>query len=76
MLVFWGLFSIQNHIEAFHIGENLLHVRLHDFPGIAKTSLVREDELNMVIDGKIKPNAKVNKFKNMVIISSKKLIFI
>lgn len=72
MLVF---FCIQNHIEALHIEENLLHVRLHDFPGIAKSSPVQEDELNMVIDGKIKPNAKVNEFKNMVIISIN-LIFI
>lgn len=55
-------FSIQNHIEPLHLGENLLHVRLHDFPGIANTNPVREDELNMVIDGKIKPNAKVNKY--------------
>lgn len=69
-------FSTQNHIEALHIGENLLHVRLHDFPGIANTSPVREDELNMVIDGKIKPNAKVNEFKNMVKIYSINLIFI
>lgn len=62
MLVIFVFFFIQNHIEPLHIGENLLHVRLHDFPGIANTSLVREDELNMVIDGKIKPNAKVNEF--------------
>lgn len=74
--MFWVFFSTQNHIEALHIGENLLHVRLHDFPGIANTSPVREDELNMVIDGKIKPNAKVNEFKNMVIIFSINLIFI
>lgn len=68
-------FSIQNHIEALHIGENLLHVRLHDLPGIAHTTLVREDELNMVIDGKIKPNAKVNENRNMTTISRIKLIF-
>lgn len=76
MLGFFLYFSIQNHIEPLYTGENLLHVRLHDFPGIANTSPVREDELNMVIDGKIKPNAKVNEFKNMVIISSIKVIFI
>lgn len=54
-----GSLTSTNHIEALHIGENMLHVRLHDLPGIAHTTIVREDELNMVIDGKIKPNAKI-----------------
>lgn len=53
----------------------MLHVRLHDLPGIAHTTLVREDEFNMVIDGKIKPNAKVNENRNKTTISRKKLIF-
>lgn len=53
------IFSIQNHIEPLYNGENLLYVRLYDFPGIANSTLVREEELEMVIDGKIKPNTEV-----------------
>lgn len=53
------IFSIQNHIEPLHNGGNLLHIRLFDFPGIGSTTNVREDELEMVIDGKIRPNTEV-----------------
>lgn len=63
ILNFIIFFSIQNHLEPLCKRENLLHVRLHDCPGIANATPVREEELNMLIDGKIKPNSVVNEFK-------------
>lgn len=52
-------FFIQTHVEPLYSGDTLLHVRIFDLPGISQYNNVRKQELEMVIDGKIKPGAKV-----------------
>lgn len=53
----------------------MLYVWFYDLFGIVYMIIVWEDELNMVIDGKIKFNVKVNENRNMNIIFWIKLIF-
>lgn len=61
-----GSVTTQIHVEPLYSGDTLLHVRLFDMPGISLSTCVRKQELEMVIDGKIKPGAKIKKATKMM----------
>lgn len=61
-----GSVTTQLHVEPLYSGDTLLHVRLFDTPGISLLTCVRKQELEMMIDGKIKPGAKIKKAAKMM----------
>lgn len=47
------------HLKPFYLNGSQLPLRFYDLPGISRIGTIGTEELNMVLNGEIRPNTEV-----------------